>query len=773
MRLCRYSLALLPLLLAACNDASSPLPDGGTFDASDAGDSTTTPDSGQPDATPTPQDAGPPDVGGGTCQTDPDCASCAPDGQCCYFSINCQPGSICNTPDDNYYDPTKPQDVCVRVICTDDTDCDPNESCGLTGLCEPNACQNDVDCPAGTICIGGACRAPRPTSLATQCDVVSRRIVLTSQVSARAEAVVRDVEDRALAEMQVTWRSSNPAVATVGPDGQVTAGTQNGQAELQAEVAGIACSGAVQIYTLEPINRSTVRVTAVWSDDGAAVDAASVTVLSGQRLEGRTNAEGTVSFQSANPAESVTVQADPTHVTVLQPGTRDIVISVPRPTWPQAGGLQGAVGVSSIERADVWMGQVGAAMRSQIADVGRWPLFTQELFETHINAPELGLDDVVDMSGSMLWGLGTRNFSENPERCGAAMVGPDDVGCYTVTIPKGVQAAWTLTGALKLSEVTGFANELSGVLSGDVPGEQGLMGFVQLGRKLTHGVDPYVRITHAARVPTSPSTDCSDPLFAGYLRQCRPDYESFSSHHLELGASQDILSVVALPTLPTLSAQGCASYASVTLAADLGPRGLVPLGIGGALDSEDETTPGDCQVAGASTPFGPQSSPLNDGEIALSAAPLHNGLEGYPLRLIAVASLPGDEDTVARSLLIRSLPSVPTRLNVLAQAAFPAPPEGALDAANRRVSVQAGSADFVRLELTQGRRLWVVHAPNAQSIELPDVPVPQAIMQNADAFIITALHGASYGSTYGASSATRLEPNATLEAVASRKIALP
>jgi hypothetical protein len=67
---------------------------------------------------------------GDQCATPAEGRSVAADGQCCWFSINCQAGSICNNPDDDLYKATEAQGVCVKVICSTNADCkDSGETC--------------------------------------------------------------------------------------------------------------------------------------------------------------------------------------------------------------------------------------------------------------------------------------------------------------------------------------------------------------------------------------------------------------------------------------------------------------------------------------------------------------------------------------------------------------------------------------------------------------------------------------------------------------------
>ena len=72
---------------------------------------------------------------GGDCLDTPDCASCAQDGECCEFSVNCQPGSICNLPSDELYDDSKPEATCQRVVCSGDGDCPDGKFCSLEKVC--------------------------------------------------------------------------------------------------------------------------------------------------------------------------------------------------------------------------------------------------------------------------------------------------------------------------------------------------------------------------------------------------------------------------------------------------------------------------------------------------------------------------------------------------------------------------------------------------------------------------------------------------------------
>lgn len=736
---------------AGAPDATQPEPDGGT----------------EPDAGSEP-DAGFEDVGPGPCTNDPDCASCAADGECCSFSINCQPGSICNSSFDDYYDPSEPEGVCIRVVCDSDVDCDPGEQCTLEGLCRDRICWADSDCMAGQRCIGGACAAPPSPAAASSCEVVRHRWVLTPGQEVPLEAVVRDTNGQPL-RVAPTWASSLDGAAQAGA-GTAIAGTTAGTANLTAALTGgAACQGSVTVHNLGALPPQTTRVTAQWADNGDPVVAAPITVIAGAGVATPlvTDLEGVARFDSQAAVLSVTVEAEPNFVSILSPGTRDLVVQVPRPGWADAGGVRGMVDASAVPRADMWMGMVGPGQPGDLLDFGRRQLMGQDKFTTRIDAPELGIEEDVVMPGGQLFGLTNNIFTADAQRCGPLTPSGREVGCYLFTVPRDASSVWTLVGQLKLSEVTGIANELSsGVDEEGAP--RGLASLVGLTRRMYHGVDPYVRVGAAPRVPNDPSVDCTDPLVANYLDVCRPDYNAYPAHELAATHHLSVFTVVDVPTLPVVSPTECARYASVAIVSDLGARGLVPLGIGGAPDAAIEGEPADCRVAGANAPFGDGSQPLNDGQIGVALAPPHAGLEGYPRRVVLTAS-PMREALPVRSVLVAPVGEVPASISIAGT--FPEPPTATFDLPNRQVDLGLeAAADFVRIEVYQSRRRWVVLAPAAATVSLPDVLMVQGVLQNMNAAVVFSLRGSDYGRTWVADDPLRLTPNATIDGFASRRV---
>ena len=62
------------------------------------------------------------------------------DGAPCCLSVNCHDGSICNDPVEDFFDPTKPRDVCIHVVCDSDAACKAPKRCALGSICELIPC---------------------------------------------------------------------------------------------------------------------------------------------------------------------------------------------------------------------------------------------------------------------------------------------------------------------------------------------------------------------------------------------------------------------------------------------------------------------------------------------------------------------------------------------------------------------------------------------------------------------------------------------------------
>jgi hypothetical protein len=184
---------------------------------------------------------------------DPGCSACRLDGQGCMFSINCQPGSICNDPTEDLYDPSMALDVCIKVVCASDADCPPGKTCGLNRLCNVPVCQIDSEC-APLSCIGGVCRMPPPPTDVVDCTIIAQHLFLRPGNFEKLTAIARSANGAVLPAQHFDWTSSNPRYVMICDEIAVSA-SDLGTTELTAVVRGnpsVVCNGSIEATNLGP-----------------------------------------------------------------------------------------------------------------------------------------------------------------------------------------------------------------------------------------------------------------------------------------------------------------------------------------------------------------------------------------------------------------------------------------------------------------------------------------------------------------------------------------
>jgi hypothetical protein len=210
-----------------------------------------------------------------------------------------------------------------------------------------------------------------------------------------------------------------------------------------------------------------------------------------------------------------------------------------------------------------------------------------------------------------------------------------------------------------------------------------------------------------------------------------------------------VLSRVSVPTLPDLpGGTVCAAGAILLAGVNLEGRGLVPLGLTAGVDVLDEETP-DCKIGGVENPFGPNSGDLQDGQMPLSMAPPHSGVEGSQLFLLLLAldpdSLAGDGG-LQLSAIVNRVDSVSEEQTV--SGTYLPYPSGTVSRANVSVTLDSAitGAALARVEMQSGNDTWLIYAPgNSTTINLPTVARPREILNNLeDTFVL----GMSTDGTY-------------------------
>lgn len=757
----RRALLLLPLLFAcsdnvddlATRDAGPRPQDSGPSGREDAGPRDAGTDGGSSDAGAT--DAGDRDGGAPLCETDPDCDSCAVDGQCCFFSINCVPGSICNVPGDVFYDPTRPDDVCIRVVCTNDDDCEGDRICSLEGVCADPVCQRDEDCPSAEVCRGGACVPPQNASV-TSCRVLQTNAVVRTGGSAALHAIAYDSADVPVPGVTFAYASNEPSmVSIVGADaiGESVTGT----ATVTAQFGNVACAGAVQVTNHGPLSGQEIRIVAIDARTQAPIAGAEVTLVAGGPMVQTTDSRGAAIFLQGIIAPSSVTVAAPGHavVTMMAPSVTDVVIPLPPVAYTMAAGFRGNVDLSAARPGDIAIGIVSPSLSDDVLAFGRTRL-SGEVLPIPIRAPQLGLDGVYDMPTGFGMAVGSQQLTAPPERCFGAPVGADELGCFLARGRFGFGAGWTLSGRLRLSQITSIANELAGVLEGDPVPPELIVDFARIARQLNHGVEPALRFEPTPNVNTANgSGDCSNPNLPSYADNCRPDYASFTPADIAASQSQRVHTVVSVPNLPTTFGNACMDAVTVVAATRLGGRGIVPLGLGAGMDRRSEQDVPDCVVAGIDEPFGPSSAATAEGTVALSSAPRHTGLEDGELLLLAVAR-DAAFDRLGHSGIVRRVASLATTAAV--PGAFLTPPRATVDTTAASVAYATSQGDFTRTELFGAGSAWLVYAPDGmRSYTLPDVAAGRAILADLRGAIAGSVQTTHhYGALFELGARTRI-----------------
>jgi hypothetical protein len=696
----------------------------------------------------------------GLCVDDPNAQSTQEDGACCVYSINCQPGSICNTEMNDLFDGAKPSAVCVRVACLGDADCSAPKKCGLTRVCEAPACRADAECAVGSICLRGACAIPPNAAAAAYCRVVVPRQVVVEGQPIELSALAFDARGDAISGIRFAWTSGDPEIARVYTS-SAAAGAKPGEIELAAAVVGnstVSCAGPM-VANVPRAPAGALTVIAADEASGAPIAGARVSIEGSDPRASTTDPSGAAVFAGLARPESITIIAGGfATVSILSPGTSNLYVPLPRlSNRATSGGIRGSV-VLSDRRRDIELGFVGRPLPAGLLDVGRTQLFGEPVRTTVLGSlgcsctgtDEAGLPTKVQLAASgYLLEIGNKQVSDDHAdpgggiRCQAAAPPAGGIGCDVVELPAGLSAAWTIAGSISLSSVTSIATDLARLSYNDVllaPDAetdlpiQHLLVFGSIFAQLSHGASPLLEAAALPRVQvdrTRTDVDCTDPIVSRDPVRCRGDFGRY--RHLDLTADAPMVSrsIVRVPDLPSTRTGGCPDAAILIAAARLPGRGLLPLGIASGLDVPAGGS-SDCRIGGAKRPFGDLSAPLEDGFMPLSVAPLHGGLEGSALMLLlfAVESKPPLRRGAPLSVLVACRLALDGEES-LADPGWVAHPSAAWSAADATVSFDDTPSDatLVRLDVETARGRWLVHAPaDRGQIALPEEPEARAVL---------------------------------------------
>lgn len=671
-----------------------------------------------------------------------DCIACRALGEPCVYSINCPEGAICNDPVDDLFESTAPELVCVRVACVLDGHCTAPKTCGVDGVCHAAVCESNDACSDGLVCVAGACAAPPPTSRAARCAVMTPNQTIGAGATLTLSAIVFDADGHVLPHVPLEWRSPNDDVVTT--DGGAATARGAGSILLRAslrDAPSITCDGP-RLRVLAPVAEGRARVVVLEEGSGAAVEGAAITFVATGSRSASTDARGVAEVPLDGALASVTVVKPGHHtISVLSPGTRDLVITTSRDEdVTRAAGLRGRIAMPP-SRGDLDMAVVYGARSPELLDYHVVP--GADLVPTEIDAPELGLDRAERvLPGNVVLGLGTKRFTADEAHCRGDTVVPEGyAGCFVTRVREGRNAAWVMGGRFKMSSVValisrGFSPEVSGRLSSKDRARL-TMFLASLRQEVWYGALPYFEAEAHPKVRREGrrAVDCTAPANARTL-DCAADIDRYRRAELELVGAPTIRTRLAVPELPQLPDGRCTRGLVAADYARLPGRGLVQVGL--STGEDDPETPA-CTVAPSELAYGVTSWSLGAGELGHIAAPLHSGMEGSHRVLVLAAIDTSDEETRPRdlSLVLETVDALGEELDLTARR-FLGHPEGTLDrSAATFTLVRTSSATGTRLVLESPVGTWIVHAPASMAtIALPDVAAARAVLTESTSGVV-------------------------------------
>lgn len=706
---------------------------------------------------------------------------------------------------------TAPKKCSLEKICQPPI-CQRNEECTGGNVCSGGACQPAANASSVTECTvvtpNGAIRqdATLPlNAVAKNANGVVLAGIEFLWTSSDPTHVGIDAETKAKG-----GATSGPATLTAKVKGKES----------------VTCARNVVLNNFATVQAGSVRVVLVSDDDGTPIDGAEVTLITGGNPTTQmTAADGSTVFMAASADSITVVKTGWQYVSVVQPGAvHDIFLPVPRdPNDITAGGFRGAIDISKSKRGDVQLGIAGPSLPSNLLDFDLTSLIGDSIATT-IDAPELGLSmQKTNLPGGLVFALGSKKFTVDKTdtsgglRCQGYTPTENELGCFAARAPKGPGVAWALAGRLKLSDVSSIAGTLSNAFGGsgnELPIGDILNAVLPLVRTLNHAVNAGLVTSEYAKVPAPPEAkaalacademtcaasgrhcknpgaqgqcvacteaahcdatstctnnvcvpDCSVPANAGDSDKCIGDFSKYPKISLPADASLSINSAVALPTLPKLPDNTFVKGAVLLSVAITEGRGMVPLGLSAGLDTADKMQVADGKIAGAKKPFGPNSTALPDGQLPLTMAPPHSGIEGSKIALVAIALDPnsfGGDSGTSLSGMVRYVDKVDPEMNFGTQT-FLGSAAGTVDVATAKFTPSgtglAGST-VTRVELQKGGKTWLIYAPAGAPVDFPNVQKARTdiVGVGMDAFIQAVKSPTSYADMFTFGSGKNLD----------------
>ncbi|MBI5494521.1 MAG: Ig-like domain-containing protein, partial [Deltaproteobacteria bacterium] len=562
--------------------------------------------------------------------------------------------------------------------------------------------------------VTSACLGPEPAPPLQSCMADAEVVTLTPGGTRDLSFFGILHDSRLVPALPFVLASSAPAIATVYQDGRVSALLQ-GEATITATAGGASCE--VPVHVLQAAAGNAVHVVVEDEDTGRPLSGAPVQLRAraGAVRVATTDSTGFTRFEGiADIADVVDVTAAPaTHnwLTYAKPRVRDLLLRVPAlVTEPRHGSATRPeiVGSGDIHEALHVMSATGDLDRISLATFPGPPV------ETMMNIAGIIDHQMVPLPA----GMTMRLQSDDVKGVAAAQVDDACGGaerCPRAAVTFGVRSSINRASALLTQRNTdpgGFLWDRVPLFRGGVHAVElrmfnriGMDGGMPSATSVTHVVTP-ARQAALWRIPPLPSLDGE---FPPRLMQAL------------------VIVGVRVPRL-----------------------GFVPLGFDAVADACVDSGAWQCEVSAEQDGVVSCAAPehqslrcngLHPGQIGVSHAYPHDGLETFPLMAMVLASWPGDEDQPQRptSLLFSHEPSWSgTTPGQFAAWDFLGIPDGRWNPSQRSYTVTRvpDGTHFVRLRAEDGTRSWTVYAPVPAVpavLEWPPAPPGAAAFAPGDA----------------------------------------
>jgi hypothetical protein len=526
-----------------------------------------------------------------------------------------------------------------------------------------------------------------------------------------------------VSQMSYSWAvtSGNTAAAVDEATGAVTGGNVDGSWTVTATVrdasgqlGSVSC--AYEGVNFVEVGDTSMRVLVMDQRTAQPLAGAKVVLMAGGgETVSETLPSGQALFGDVDGAvESVSVFFDTAdhaadYVTVVAPESNDLAIYLFTTEKGKKAGVEGSFDFSTLPDRQLKLGIAGASLAGSLADID-FMMLIGDMVQTQVDIPGLPIpEEGVPLPQGITMQFGPSAFKEQ----------------FQALTHSGTRTVWGLGGSFRLGAITELLPTIAPLLEDSSAG-------LPLGQLLGAIMPLFSQMSHAAKVGIKVnSVTCSAGTLAnGTDVDCVEAFGGhFDTHSLSFSSGMDLKTSFAMPTLPA-KGDGYLSAVLGLIGVDMPGQGMVPLGLGVAVDDPDTSD----DVAGDGQLNGMDGAP--DGALTVGYARSHSGLDGQGvlglfLSLDIDGLLGGEGSDTALSGIVVQKDNFSQCANPAScaqettRSSFLALPSGATwNSLTRSFSAPApdADADFYRFGLEGAGGKWTFyHAPGA-TFTVPAAP---------------------------------------------------